>query len=669
MRRRRRVATVLMCVVASGCSGGSPSQPVATSAPAGTADSTPTTGTSSGTSDVAAISVALLPVTGAPIELGEPQTFEIAVTNGGGRSEAATVELALVGPDGEERAVHRTTLFVPAGEAVSESVPITTTRWYAAPGDFQVIARLTEPPPAVGQPVSVTFQVGPTRRTIPTFLDVTESAGLTTTVPEPTCGQFANGAAWGDVDSDGWPDLLVTRLGQPVQLFVNGGDGTFSDETVPRGVDVSGVNGAAMADYDDDGDQDVMLVGDAADVLLRNDGTGRFDDVTADAGVAGAPDLRGMSATWGDFDDDGLLDLYVTNYMRCTGPWTTAGDVIENVEYAPDVLYHNAGDGTFDDVTTWLPDADSYGAGFTAAWIDVDDDGLLDLYVGNDFVGTSPDHNRLWLNSGPGPDGWTFTDVSLDSGAGLYMDTMGIGVADVDRDGDLDLALSNIGGNKLMRGDGDGTFIEDGQSGIERPVQALDQFTVTWGAAFSDFDLDGWEDLYLAAGNLQQGPGVVVGPQPNMVLLNDGSGARFLDVSAVSGADGVGESKGVALADYDRDGAVDVFVVDQSGSPRLYRNVTPIGPRHWLEVGLEGTVSNRDGCGARVRVLAGDAVFERWATCGSGATGSSHEHIVHVGLGEVAAIDRIEVTWPSGQQQVIDDAVVDHLVRIVEPGA
>ena len=142
-------------------------------------------------------------------------------------------------------------------------------------------------------------------------------------------------------------------------------------------------------------------MGDGPDRLLRNDGTGHFVDVTAIAGVAG-DDSRGMSATWGDFDSDGLLDLYVTNYMECTGPWTTAGEVISNVAYHLDVLYHNEGDGTFRVVTSDLPGSDSDAAGFTAAWLDVDDDDRLDLYVANDFVGLSPDHNRLWHNNGPG---------------------------------------------------------------------------------------------------------------------------------------------------------------------------------------------------------------------------------------------------------------------------
>lgn len=597
--------------------------------------------------------------------LGEPVEVTVTVTNDGDHSVSAPVELSLVAPDGSETAFHRTTLFVPFGDSVSEAVAVTTTRWTADTGSFAVRAEVTDDVLGVTG-VALAFEVVDTERVVPVFEDVTAEAGIVTDVPQPICGQFANGAAWGDVDGDGWPDLVVTRLGAPVHLFVNQADGTFVEQSADRGVAVTGANGAAFADYDNDGDADLVLVGDGPDALLRNDGTGRFDDVSAAAGITGAPDRRGMSAAWGDYDGDGLLDLYVTNYMECTGEWTTEAEIIANVGYHDDVLYHNEGDGTFTDVTAALPESDRPAAGFTAAWLDVDSDGLLDLYLANDFVGPSPDHNRLWHNTGGKGSAWTFADVSLESGAGLYMNTMGVGIGDVDRDGDFDLALSNIGGNKLLRSNGDGTFVEQAGSGIERPMQGVDYFTITWGTAVADFDLDGWDDVFMAAGNLPQGPEAVVGDQPNMLFLNDGTGSRFLDVSALTGTDDIGESKGVAVADFDADGALDLFVVDQGGAPHLYRNVTARGDRHWLELDLAGTVSNADGCGARVSVAAAGATIERVVLCGSGGTGSGHDHRVHVGLGS-AAVDSVEIVWPSGTRQTLVDVGVDQVVRVVEP--
>jgi hypothetical protein len=665
-RRRRSAAAALALLLTSGaCSSGDDTAGDATDDPADTATDVRTDGLDDApVGDDATLDVALGADSAAT--LGEPLEVTITVANHGDRSVSAPIDLSLVAPDGSKRAFHRTSLFVPFGESASESTEITTSRWYADTGDFEVVAEVTDAGLSAS-PAAHRFTIEPTTRVVPTFDDVTEQAGLLTDVPVPGCGQFANGAAWADIDSDGWQDLLVTRLGDPVQLFLNAGDGTFVDETIARGVEVAGANGAAFADYDNDGDPDLSLVGDGPDTLLQNDGTGHFTDVTSTAGTAGDPASRGMSATWGDFDRDGLLDLYVTNYMACTGPWTTEEEIISNVAYQLDVLYHNEGDGTFRDVTDLLPEPEETGAGFTAAWLDIDGDELLDLYVANDFVGLSPEHNRLWHNSGPGRDRWQFSDVSLDSGAGLYMNTMGVGIGDVDRDGDLDLALSNIGGNKLLRGSGDGTFVEETGSGIERPNQGVDYSTITWGTAFYDLDLDGWEDLFMAAGNLPQGPEVVVGEQPNMVFVNDGTGTRYLDVSALSGADDVAESKGVAFADYDNDGAVDAFVVNQAGSPRLYRNVTPQGDNHWLEVDLRGTVSNRDGCGARVIATVGGAEIMRQVLCGSGGTGSAHQRQVHIGLGGDDTVARLEVLWPSGTRQVVHDVTADKMLVVEEP--
>ena len=597
------------------------------------------------------------------VALGEPIEVTLTVSNRGERSVSTPIDVVLVAADGTETPFHRTSLFVPFGDTATETVAVTTARWHPEPGSFEVRATVTDPA-FDASPGAAAFEVGAASRAIPVFEDATAEAGLVTDVPVPECGQFANGAAWGDVDGDGWPDLLVTRLGDPVQLFVNQGDGTFVEQSTERGVVASGANGAAFADYDNDGDADLILVSDGPDALFRNDGTGRFEDVSESAGIGG-DDLRGMSAAWGDYDGDGLLDVYVANYMECTGTWTTEAEIIANVGYHDDVLYRNQGDGTFVDVSHLLDDGTATAAAFAAAWVDVDGDELPDLYVANDFVGLSPDHNRLWRNAGPVGSGWRFDDVSLESGTGLYMNTMGIGVGDVDRDGDLDLALSNIGGNKLLRNRGDGNFDEEQATGIERPHQGIDYVTVTWGTVFYDFDLDGWEDLFMAAGNLQQSPEVVVGPQANMLFVND-AGERFLDVSALTGVDAVGESKGVAVADYDRDGDVDLFVVDQAGTPHLYRNVTPREGRHWLEVALVGTRSNRDGCGAAVTVVAGEQSMLRPALCSSGASGSGHDAALHFGLGTAHRIDRVEVRWPSGELQTISGADVDQLLTIEE---
>jgi hypothetical protein len=593
------------------------------------------------------------------VPLGEAYGFTVRAHNAGPRSVSIDVALELTSPAGDTVPFTTASLFAPFGGEESQELTVTPAQWFPDTGRYEISAAITDPQEVA---TSLPFEVGDAALVVPEFEDVTAAAGLTTAVAAAECGQFANGAAWGDVEGDGDLDLLLTRLGDPVQLFVNDDAGVFADEAAGRGVSVTGANGASFADYDNDGDADLMIVRDGSDVLLRNDGSGRFADVSSAAGI-GDDDRRGISASWGDFDADGYVDIYVTNYMQCTGPWDTEEQIIANVAYDADTLYRNNGDGTFSDVSRWLRKADTNGAGFAATWFDYNDDNRLDLYLANDFVGVSPDHNRLWRNDGPGGNGWTFTDVSQESGTAFWMNTMGIALGDVERDGDLDLVLSNITANKLVRNDG-GVFVEDAAAGIGRPLQQADVESITWGGGFHDLNLDGWEDLYLAAGNFEGEP--TVGVQPNEVFVNAGAGEPFRDVSAATGADDPDDSKGVAFADYDNDGRIDVFVVNQGGAPKLLRNVTPMDGTHWLEVDTVGTVSNRDGCGARVIARTGDAVVTRQVSCGSTSVASGNQTTVHFGLGSADIVDELEILWPSGIRQRLTDVGVDRLLVVEE---
>jgi hypothetical protein len=500
----------------------------------------------------------------------------------------------------------------------------------------------------------------------------------------------SEGASWGDVNGDGYPDLYLPIRDKAAQLWMYRPiTQTFREEAAawgvenPDGVGVSSV----FADYDNDGDEDLYVVNDAMDRvtglpilqgnrLYRNEraqGESTFTDVSVAAGVG--TQGNGSSASWGDYDNDGYLDLYVVTSSTFKPGMTY---------YHPDHLFHSEGNGTFSDVTCetlptndeasgFCPGAPSFGgstgSGFEAVWFDYDRDGDQDLYLAQDYYLALPhkDVNRLYRNDGfdPGSGRWLFADVCAQSGDSLpecaEINSMGVAVGD--HDGDLwpDLAVSNSGGNGgniLLSNGGDGTFSEVGRIvGIDRPDQDANTRALTWGMGFVDLNLDGHDDLYVAAGSLS-----VALNQPDQVFMGTGS-AMFLDLSAPSGAADPAVGRGASFADYDRDGLVDVYVVNVNGSPALFRNTTPAAG-HWLEVRLTGTASNRDACGARVVVSSEGASVARWLLCGS-SLGAGNDRVLHfggLGLGR----STISIDWPSGSRQTLTTSRVDRLVSITE---
>ncbi len=454
------------------------------------------------------------------------------------------------------------------------------------------------------------------------------------------------------MDGDGDLDLFLPQQDRRAGLWINGG-GRFVDEAGERGI-TGGVMalGGVFADYDNDGDEDLYVNVDGPNRLYRNDGMGSFRDVGATTGVADPGPSQ--SAAWGDYDGDGYLDLYVADHMACrTG---------RSLTY-PDHLYHNEGGRTFTDQTGLLEaDGSTFGAGFQATWFDYDGDGDVDLYLGNDAMGPNPEPNVLWRNDGLGPDGtWRFRDVSEQSGTGLSMNTMGIAVGDYDRDLHLDTALSNMGAIALLHNQGDGSFTDRARAaGVARPNQSPSVPAITWGIVLADLNNDGWEDLYAAAGRLDG-----ANAQPNLLFVNAGGG-RFLDVSAASRANDPGVSRGLAVADYDRDGRLDLLVVDQQGHPLLYRNVTP-GGGHWLEVDTAGTRSNRDGCGTKVVAVTRTGEQMRQVLCGGTSLGSGSDPTIHLGLGRSSRVRELIISWPFGSRQIVRHVRADRLIRVREP--
>jgi len=448
-----------------------------------------------------------------------------------------------------------------------------------------------------------TFSVVPVvTRGVPDWVDVTSGV-----LGDSATGR---GAAWGDFDADGDPDLYVANKGAANVLLRNDG-GAFIDATSgPLGDSADG-RGVAWGDYDNDGDLDLYLVNsNAPNCLFRNDGGGFVDLTDALLGDSG----DGQAAAWADYDLDGNLDLYLVNAN------------------SPNRLFHNEGDGTFADATSGpLGDA---GNGRGVAWGDYDNDGDPDLFIANGGSG-----NKLLRN-----DGGTFTDVTSGP-VGARSISRGAAWGDYDNDGDLDLYVSNMfGANSLLRNDGGGSFA-DVTSG---PLGDAGNGS---GVAWADYDNDGDLDLFIANW----------WGEPSKLLRNDGGGS-FGDATTAVLAD-EDNVTAVLWGDYDLDGDLDLYLA-KDGANRLIRNdVSPSG--HWLEVELVGMQSNRAAIGTRVRVVAGGLSQIREVSGGSGYL-SQDSLPVEFGLGSASMVDSLIVRWPSGLVEVATAVPADQVVEAVE---
>jgi len=476
-----------------------------------------------------------------------------------------------------------------------------------------------------------------------------------------------SGVAVADVNSDGWPDLYLCGRAGPEgvvanRLFINDGQGGFVDELeawgLPSGTDASSQDdplaiGATFADYDNDGDADLFLANDGPNQLFRNEGT-HFIEYSEAAGLR-TESLLSSTMVLGDYDGDGLLDLFVVHHQDISLP----GDAAFTNRPA-DRLYHNLGDGRFEDVTDLLPQPSPNGAGFAAAWLDVDDDGDVDLYVANDH-GNALQPNQLYRNDGAGPVDWTFTSISSSCGCSLSASAMGLGLGDYNRDGQIDLYVSNLlmdGGEVLLQGQGDGTFVDTSLS-ANASIASSGLRESSWGVEFLDYDNDGWQDLFVAFGSWQD----QLLPSPGALLRNDHG--RFSEVES-SGTEGfVQSSEGLVRLDYNRDGCVDMLVANIDGQPELYRNTCKQGA-HWIGFDLQGTDSNRDAVGARVFLHQGQELQRVDVGAGSTSIHSSSSKSVHFGLGDQQSVERVEVHWPSGAVTTLSDVPADDYYLVVE---
>ncbi|MGA8149394.1 MAG: CRTAC1 family protein [Terriglobales bacterium] len=491
------------------------------------------------------------------------------------------------------------------------------------------------------------------------------------------------GCAFLDYDNDGWMDIYLVNSGRcdffnpdpPLRnaLYRNNRDGTFTDVTEKAGVGAGGYGqGVAVGDYDGDGFPDLYVTQYGRSILYHNNGDGTFTDVTDKAGVA-APGWS-SSAVWFDYDNDGRLDLFVCRFVDFDKSKNLPCEADNKLGYCiprlykatPSWLFHNNGDGTFTDVSKASGIGSYSGKAWGAVATDINNDGRMDLFVAND---TTP--NFLFANR----DGGKFEQIGEPAGvayseAGRPRSGMGVDSADYNQDGWMDLFVANIDHEmySLYRNNHDETFDDEaGSSGIAAATRLMSG----WGLKFFDYDNDGNLDLFLSNGNpddLIQVYHKDVGYQEPLLLFHGGSGGGFQDVSAESGpvfAKSL-SARGMAIGDFDNDGAVDVLISINDGAPMLLRNHAG-KQNHWLGVHLVGTKSNRDAVGARIRYQSGDLKRSRMKV-GGGSFLSSHDPRLVLGLGERTKMDWLEVTWPSPSKRIerFTDLPADRYITIVE---
>jgi ASPIC and UnbV. len=425
--------------------------------------------------------------------------------------------------------------------------------------------------------------------------------------------------------------------------------------------------GVAAADYDNDGWVDLFVTGVRTNNLYRNKGDGTFEDVTHSAGLE-SDGRWSIAAGWFDYDNDGLLDLFVVRYVnwdptseaRCADPPAGSRTYCHPRNYAPlpNALYHNEGHGKFRDVSDRSGIGGHMGKGMGVVFGDYDGDGFLDVFVANDTV-----PNFLFRNKGNG----TFEEVALSAGVALNADgaarsSMGADFRDYDNDGREDIFVTDLTNERflLFRNIGHGQFSDT--SGPSR-IAALSLPWSGWSTGLYDLNNDGLKDIFVAAGNVTDNAEAISSRrsrQPNLVFVNRGAG--LFDMQELPGA---AFHRGAAFGDFNHDGRIDVVVTGLNEQPVLLENVTA-SSGHWLEIALEGKRSNRQGIGAHIHIVSRSG--EQWnrVTTSVGFGGSS-DGTVHFGLGQDTAIEMLEIQWPSGVRQVMRNIAPDRSLKIVEP--
>jgi hypothetical protein len=495
---------------------------------------------------------------------------------------------------------------------------------------------------------------------------------------QPMCG----GVAIFDFDNDGRMDIFFTNGAKLPEmsktgpqfnncLLRNRGNGTFEDVTAKAGLTGAGLSynlGVAAGDFDNDGYEDLFICSAGKNALFRNNGDGTFRDVTGQSGITKPANTISAGAAWFDYDNDGLLDLVVADYTVWT-PQTDRRCSTAGVEYycdprlfydaVPARLYHNLGHGRFEDVTEKSGFGKARGKGMGISVADFNDDGLMDVFIAND---TEP--NTLFINKGDG----TFEESGLPMGV-AYNDSsnavssMGSDAKDYDNDGKVDIFYNDLMGQAfaLFRNAGDSFRYVSATTGIER----LSGPYSGWGAAFVDYDNDGWKDIYNANGDVDNN-------KPNSrqhdTMFENVGGKQFRDVSDEMGKDFLrtGYQRGAAIGDLKNNGFEDIVVTSLNERPRILINSADNG-NHWLGLRLVGRYSNRDAIGAKVKVTtdSGRTLYEHVTT--SVGFMSSSDKRVHFGLGSEGKVKVVEIQWPRGAKQRLREVVADQYLTVEEP--
>jgi hypothetical protein len=493
------------------------------------------------------------------------------------------------------------------------------------------------------------------------------------------------GVAFFDFDNDGWLDIFMVNSGAsdffspatPLKnaLLKNNRNGTFTDVTDKAGV-AGGKEfgmGCAIADYDNDGYQDILVTAYGRCTLYRNNGNGTFTDVTEKAGLA-APGWT-TSAVWFDYDNDGKLDLFLCSFVQFSAKSDVyCGDnklgkrfycIPRVFKPTPSLLFHNNGDGTFKEVSEGTHIARAMGKALGVVATDINNDGLMDLFVANDTV-----QNFLFANRGKGK--WDEIGLAAEVGFsanGTPRSGMGVDAADVNGDGRQDLFVANVDQEmfSLYRNDGNEFFSDVANfHGVAQATRLLSG----WGLKFFDYDNDGLIDLFLANGHpddmIESYSQQVRYKEPLVLFHNDGKKLTNITAEAGPAFQKTYPARGLAVGDYDNDGRLDVLIGNNGEAPVLLRNNAGEG-NHWVGLKLQGTSCNRDAIGATITWSHGDVVRTRYKTSG-GSYLSSHDTREVLGIGSATRVNWVEIKWPqpSGRVERFTDVPVDRYVTVVE---